>query len=322
MSDTDSLDDVNHDFDVENPPSHIHHDQHHPQCCEGKCASGTIKVTQAMMWTPLAITWIILVILSGAIFFFFMIQAVELNDDVKEAKWLNYSIQVLNVLFTYAAIANEPKRARDFIRLRRVKGTVGVDYQGNVSSQIFDYIPYNHRMFIVVNLNLNCIFQYINQTFRIIYFAPELADAHVLEVNLFFALSFLCAIVAPIHQYRQEQRVRRQGRAPPGQELDPIQKFMGRTDWSYRELGVESYAYAMNILRKRMANDKKKQQQQNDTTTDRTASAGESQMSLYPESTNELGASGRQQDEGLVPDEFQDSTIALPDQGRNQADPS
>ena len=128
-------------------------------------------------------------------------------------------------------------------------------------------------MFIIVNLNLNCIFQYINQTFRIIYFTPQKAAEHVLEVNLFFALSFLCAIIAPIHQYRMEQRVRREGRAPPGQELDPIQKFMGRVDWSYRDLAIESYQFAMYELKKRMASEREEEMKKNkdDSKTDRTA---------------------------------------------------
>jgi len=253
----------------------------HKQCCEGRVANVIIQVTQAMMWTPLAILWIILVIISGAIFFFFMVGAVPLGHEEKEEKWLNYSIQVLNVLFTYAAVANEPKRLRDFIRLRRMKGTVGLDWLGNTSTEIFDYVPYYHRMFVVVNLNLNCIFQYINQAFRIVYFTPELAADHVLEVNLFFALSFLCAFVAPIHQYRMEQGVRKEGRAPPGQELDPIQKFVGRADWSYRELGIKGYQFAMNLLKKRMASDdaEKTNTEKDDAQTDRTAVA-DSQMSL------------------------------------------
>lgn len=281
--------------DVENPsPDDEDSLQHSHECCEGRVANGIIKATQAMLWTPLAVLWIILVVISGAIFFFFMVGAIPLDTREQEEKWLNYSIQVLNVLFTYAAIANEPKRLQQFIRLVRIRGTVGIDWQGNTSSKIFDYIPYCHRMFIVVNLNLNCIFQYINQTFRIIYFTPELANQHVLEVNLFFALSFLCAIIAPIHQYRCEQRVRKHGRAPPGQELDPLQKFMGRVDFSYRELGVESYQYAINQLKKRMVADswkRRKENEKDDTKTERTTTnMAESQTSLTPCSEVDLGS--------------------------------
>lgn len=279
----------------------------HAQCCEGRVANVIIKATQAMLCTPLAIIWIILVIISGAIFFFFMVEAIPLDSESKEEKWLNYSIQVLNVLFTYAAVANEPKRARQFIRLLRVRGSVGIDYQGKTSNEIFDYVPYGHRMFIVVNLNLNCIFQYINQTFRIIYFTPELAAQHVWETNVFFALSFLCAIVAPIHQYRMEQRVRKQGRAPPGQELDPIQRFMGRADYSYRDLGIESYEYAVELLKRRMSleqrkdsKDKDDSNNKDDSKTDRTAVA-DSQFSLQC-SQVELGTS-EQQDNGRFGDD-------------------
>ena len=250
------------------------HNNRHTQCCEGRLANTIIKVTQAMLWTPLAILWILLVVIVGAIFFFFMVDAIPLDHEEKEEKWLNYSIQALNVLFTYAAVTNQPKRLRDFIRLLRMpRHCIGVDWEGNVSNHIFDYVPYKHRMFVVVNLNLNCIFQFVNQSFRAVYFTPELANEHVLEVNLFFALSFLCAFVAPIYQYRMEQRVRKEGRAPPGQELDPIQKFMGRTDYSYRELGTESYNYAMELLKTRLKREHLKyDNEKDDAKTDRSDS--------------------------------------------------
>ena len=145
---------VTSDMDIENQSSCLHQggekdvivdtdddDDDKQQCCEGRVANAIIRVTQGMLWTPLAVLWILLVIVSGAIFFFFMV-GLDLNDDEKEEKWLNYSIQVLNVLFTYAAIANEPKRLRDFIRLWRVRGTVGVDWRGKTSTKIFDYVPY------------------------------------------------------------------------------------------------------------------------------------------------------------------------------------
>lgn len=261
-------------FDVENPSSLVDDesqsgdddddDESRQYCCEGRIANGIIRITQAMLWTPLAVTWIILVIVTGAIFFFFMINVRPLHNDYQAEQWLNYSIQALNVLFTYAAIANEPKRFQQFVRLVRLRGTVGVDWRGKISNKIFDYIPWWHRFWIVVNLNLNCIFQYVNQTFRIIYFTPELANEHVLEVNLFFALSFICAIIAPLHQMWCERRVRKQGRAPPGQELDPIQKFMGRVDFTYREVAVESYQYAVNQLKRRMSMERKNEAMQHD----------------------------------------------------------
>jgi hypothetical protein len=277
------------DTDVD--ASHFHHDRH-ARCCEGKFANGIIQVTQSMLCTPLAVLWIILVIVTGAIFFFFLC-GLELHDARKEEKWLNYSIQALNVLFTYAAIANEPKRARDFIRLWRMRGQDdGMNLEGNVSTEIHDYIPYRHRMFIIINLNLNCIFQYINQTFRAIYWTFEEAQQHVWEVNLFFALSFLCAIIAPIYQYIQEQHVRKEGKAPPGEELSPLQKFMQRTDFSYREVGIESYDYAIRQLNKRLKGQTQmKQEQKKDAKkTDRTAAAGESQLSLYSNSAVDFEA--------------------------------
>jgi hypothetical protein len=98
-------------------------------------------------------------------------------------------------------------------------------------------------------------------------------------VNLFFALSFLCAFIAPIHKYRMEQRLRKEGQAPPGEELSPLQKFMGRVDFSYHELGKESYEYALGELRKRLNSDRVKKKQ-DDSKTERTAAAGESQRSF------------------------------------------
>jgi hypothetical protein len=166
-------------------------------CCEGRLASGIVTSSQALLSTPLLVLWMLLVTNFGAAFFFLIIEATQLEHP-KDQEYLNISIQGLNVMFTYAAIANQPVRLRAMIRLLRLIGTVGVAHDATVSTQIWDYIPWWHRFSICSILNLNCIFQFINQGFRIQYYSWQLVThSHLAELwtNLFFVLSFvpLCA---------------------------------------------------------------------------------------------------------------------------------
>jgi hypothetical protein len=129
-----------------------------------------VNASQAMLITPLLIIWILLVVIFGAALFFLALGCGP-DEYEKHEEYLNFSIQGLNVLFTYAAIANESIRLWALIRLLRVFERVGVTHEGNVSEDIFDHVPWIHRFnfIVILTVNLNCIFQYINQGFRIQY---------------------------------------------------------------------------------------------------------------------------------------------------------
>jgi Protein of unknown function (DUF2985) len=206
--------------------------------CEGPGWDWLIDFTQGMLAPPIGIVWFVIMVFVGAAFFFLLIGVVPLSPQSEKEKWLNISIQALNVVFTYAAIANFPFRCRKLIRLYRVYDTVEITYEGLPSTEILDYVAWIDRRNIWVILILNCVFQFINQLFRIKYHTFELSNngIAVLWVNLFFVGSFACAMWAPAYQWRAEQRVRREGRAPPGEELDPLQKFAGKEDYTIGDL--------------------------------------------------------------------------------------
>ena len=251
-------------------------------CCEGRLATLIINVTQILMWTPLFIIWMILVVITGALFFFLLIGAIALRSDEKEQEWLNISIQGLNILFTYAAIANEPIRLRALIRQSRMKGTVGVDYEGNASDKIFDYVHWKDRTAIIIILNLNCIFQFVNQAIRCVYYNAERANdglKEILLVNFFFFLSFFCAGWAPVYQWRAEQQVRKEGRAPPGEELDPLQRFVGKEHYTYKELWHACWSYAKEKFK---CNEEKSQDQTDET---KSTSPDHTEMGMVGEDT-------------------------------------
>ena len=214
-------------------------------CCEGNFWDNVVSFTQGMLAPPIGIVWMVLVVIVGAAFFFLLIGAVPLRPQSEKEKWLNLSIHGLNILFTYAAIANFPGRFRTLLRLMRIKGTVGINYDRLPSLLIFDHIPWSDRFNIVIILILNCVFQFINQLFRIKYYSFELSNQGIaiLWVNLFFVSSFVCAIWAPIYQWREEQKIRREGRAPPGEELDPLQRFTGKEEYTLRDLWDAAWAF-------------------------------------------------------------------------------
>ena len=59
---------------------------------------------------------------------------------------------------------------------------------------------------IIIIFNLNCVFQFINQSFRIKYNTFELSNEGIA------ILSFACGAIGPLYKWKVEQRVRREGK--------------------------------------------------------------------------------------------------------------
>jgi hypothetical protein len=140
------------------------------------------------------------------------------------------AVQFLNVLFTYMATFALPWRVTNFIHVfgwgRPYRDNHdGKDLYGRDSRDVWFHIPLMHRRTISVILLLNCVFQYINQLTRIIFwsYAKQNRFPGNLWTNIFFVLSMLCAGIGAAHLIVIEGRVRRL--KPDLFEPGPIQQL-------------------------------------------------------------------------------------------------
>jgi hypothetical protein len=144
---------------------------------------------------------LLLVIGTGALFFFFLMgwQTVcrPRTDCEPRNWWYNWSIQALNVCFTYMATVSLPWRATNFIHTLGCgcphrRNDVGHDLYGLPTKDIWFHVPLGRRAGILFVLILNCLTQYANQATRIKYYTYELQDASPGNIwtNVFFAASF------------------------------------------------------------------------------------------------------------------------------------
>ncbi|GKY97702.1 hypothetical protein MPSEU_000728400 [Mayamaea pseudoterrestris] len=175
-----------------------------------------------------------LVVLDGAIFFFFLMGwqtlcrpriECEPRNDV-----YNISVQILNGLFTYMAIVAMPWRCANGLHVFGLglpprDNSDGKDLYGIDSPDIWFHVPRRHRRIITTTLLMNCIFQFINQGTRIVFWNYGLQDQYPgnLWTNIFFGSSMLCAAVGALHIVIIEGKV--QKRNPELFEPGPIQQF-------------------------------------------------------------------------------------------------
>jgi hypothetical protein len=168
----------------------------------------------------------LLIIVAGAIFFFMLIGAQSLcrpRTDCEPRNWIyNFSIQLLNVLFTYLATVSLPWRLANAIHLwgwSHRKSDPGLDLYGQPTEEIWFHIPERRRLSMVVLLIGNSLTQYANQTTRIIYHTYELQDAPPGNIwtNVFFVTSMVMAMIAGFWQLYEETALREEHpeRFPP-----------------------------------------------------------------------------------------------------------
>lgn len=183
---------------------------------------------EAHNWIALIV--LILVVIDGAFFFFLLIGAHNMCDTPSRTDcdprnwWYNFSIQFLNVLFTYLAIVSLPWKLAHAAHLlpatRSRSCNVGLDLYGQPSNEIWYHICPKRRRWMVGFLLVNSLTQYANQVTRIVYYNYNLQNTYpgVLWTNLFFVLSFACAGVAGLFQLREETLLRKQRpqEFPPG----------------------------------------------------------------------------------------------------------
>jgi hypothetical protein len=166
-----------------------------------------------------------LVVGTGALFFFFLMgwQTVcrPRTDCEPRNWWYNWSIQALNVCFTYMATVSLPWRATNALHTfgwgcPHRRNDVGHDLYGLPTHDIWFHVPLFRRGGILVTLILNCLTQYANQATRIKYYTYELQDASpgTIWTNVFFAASFGFAGMGGAWMLYEFGRVRKAH--PPG----------------------------------------------------------------------------------------------------------
>lgn len=219
----------------------LEHSLHHinpPQSRGEKCRDSIIDMLDAPFFQCLGIFVLFWVITDGAFFFFLLMgwhAMCEPKDDCDPRNWwLNFSIQFLNVLFTYMATVSMTWRCTNLLHLLgwscpNRAHSEGLDLYGCPTEQIWFHIPRRARIVIMVQLLGNCIAQYINQITRAIFWTYDESDVYpgVLWTNLFFALSFLLAATGGACVVWQEHKLRKAqpDRFGPG-PVDIIKGFL------------------------------------------------------------------------------------------------
>jgi len=144
---------------------------------------------------------------------------------------MNILIQIVNGLFTFAAVYNLPVRCRRLWKLYKEKTRSGVQRRLTIellnsgnngfttqsaeawvreSELIFDRLEWSTKHVILQSLLWNSLFQIINQVFRCIYYSYQRANTYPgnIFVNVFFPLAILASVIAALTQAIAEKHFR------------------------------------------------------------------------------------------------------------------
>jgi len=215
------------------------------------CGEGFVDVFEWNCWTYTLVVWIILVVIDGAIFFMLLVRMIVLDTEELQQTWLNNTIQLLCALFTYTALINFPPRMRRLVRLYgdRCENIGNREIRGiSTSTNIFDYLSWQRQHFIVQNLVWNCLFQFVNQVTRIVYWSVELATTFpgTVWVNLFFALSMICAFIAALCEALGARTLRKNDQGPVEEVEDAVILFLKnfwKKLWGVQSEGIKLAAH-------------------------------------------------------------------------------
>lgn len=199
--------------------------------CYERVRDLALKVFESKLLTGIGLANLVLIIVDGALFFFLLMGWHAMCDKPSRTAcdprnwWYNFSIQVLNVCFTYGALVSLPWRLANFYHLfaqRRRSNQDFLDFYGDRTENIWFHIPSRHRKAITLVLLCNNFSQFSNQGTRIVYYSYALQNVSPGNIwtNVFFALAFSFAGIGAAYQARQETLVRRRS---PGRFPDPLQ---------------------------------------------------------------------------------------------------
>jgi hypothetical protein len=180
-----------------------------------------------------------LVIADGAFFFFLLMGWQTLcrprTDCDPRNWWYNFSVQLLNVLFTYMVTVSLPWRMTNLLHTTGCScpfrtNDIGYDLYGQPTRDIWFYITLFRRKLILLCLILNVLTQYANQATRIVYYNFELQDTSPGNIwtNVFFVSSFAFAAIGGGWIAYEMSHVRKQYPTdyfPPG-PIETLQTFI------------------------------------------------------------------------------------------------
>mmetsp|Transcript_8117 Transcript_8117/g.25401 ORF Transcript_8117/g.25401 Transcript_8117/m.25401 type:complete len:268 (-) Transcript_8117:23-826(-) len=213
------------------PEKEGHHHHHHAPPADATACELRRDALVAFLDGPamfkVNIANIIIIIVDGAFFFFLLVGWQAMCTPVMDCQprnwWYNWSIQLLNVCFTYGALVALPWRLACFAHLfgGARSNEDGRDFYGRPTEETWFHIPLFHRRAINLVFLSNCFFQFANQGTRIYYPTYAAADEFPanLWTNLFFILAFLAAGVGAGYLARRETLLRRE---QPDRWNDPL----------------------------------------------------------------------------------------------------
>ena len=140
-------------------------------------------------FTAFAVLLIPFVLGFGGLWFFLLIGLHTLEEEQAHF-WQNVAIQILTVCMAYAAAVSLPYRAANALHLccSHRSSTVGLDFYGRPTQDIWFHLPRGHRGAITVLLLGNCGAQFVNRGARCVY--PTYESSHRMP-GFFWTTGFL-----------------------------------------------------------------------------------------------------------------------------------
>ena len=173
---------------------------------------------------------IIIIIVNGAFFFCLLVGMQTMCTPLLNCQprnwWLNWSIQLLNVNFTFGALVALPWRLANSWHLWGLAcpgraNDDGLDLYGRETEEIWFHIPRNHRRGINAIFLGNAVSQFVNHAMRCVYhtYATSNEMPGQVLVNVFFILAFVLAGWGAVYLARREAALRKD---QPGRWADPL----------------------------------------------------------------------------------------------------
>lgn len=191
-----------------------------PVSCGELLRDSVLRKLDKPFFQWLGIVVLVLVVADGAFFFFLLMGWQTLcrprTDCNPRNWWYNWSIQMLNVLFTYMAAVSSPWRVANFLHLSgwscpHRSNELGRNLYGLPDPQLWFHLPLSRRLGITLVLLLNCVFQFFNQGTRLYFynFSDQDTSPGNIWTNVFFAASFICAGIGGVWMGIDAARIRK-----------------------------------------------------------------------------------------------------------------
>lgn len=210
--------------------------------CEGCCDQYFIQCTSWMLRFPINYILAVLflaVVTCHLLLMSNVIQIGVLITSLSQGEANFICIQIISAMLTYAAIAYLPELILDCLRLirSRIAGVVdGQEWSGGVtpSRNIFDYVPWFHRMLIITIFIASCYLAVHNQLTQVMHFNSNKSASENNKVEIwsyvYICASLLLALVGKVYKFVLERKVKMEGRGPDEQDEEKSNIEVGTTN--------------------------------------------------------------------------------------------